>query len=316
MRTGPFHYRIFGLRLLSELELPELVVDTDDDSGSDLHVARGPRLKAPAKPGLETLPDGGVRMSIPNAGDYVIKNGDRIEVRAEKKADERNVRLFLLGSAMGTLLHQRGLLPLHANAVEIDGSAVAFMGESGAGKSTLAAWFHERGHRILADDVCVVSFDGKGHCWAQPGIPRLRIWRQSLPAVGLTADGLERSYAGDDKYDKWDVPVAHHLRGLNPAPLSAIFILTRGDKFDLLRLEGVQAMQELFAHTYRGAMVNRAGTAEAHWNQCLRLLAEVPVFRLQRVWDIDKLREQNEALLTAVRAQGSTLTPTGFPPTE
>jgi hypothetical protein len=262
------------------------------------------------------LPDGGARMSIPDAGDYVITDGNRMEVRAQRGAAERNVRLFLLGSAMGLLLHQRGLLPLHANAVEIDGSVVAFMGESGAGKSTLAAWFQERGHRIVADDVCVVGFDGEGRAWAQPGIPRLRLWRQSLHALGRTSDGLNRSYAGDDEYDKWDVPVADHLRHSNASRLSAICILTRGDDLNLLQLEGVQAMHELFAHTYRGAMVKRAGTAEAHWGKCLRLLTEVPVFRLQRVWDIDKMEAQNDALLAAVRTEVLALTRAESPPTE
>jgi hypothetical protein len=255
-------------------------------------------------------------MSIPEAGDYIVTNGDRIEVRAEQRAAERNVRLFLLGSAMGLLLHQRGLLPLHANAIEIDGRAVAFMGESGAGKSTLAAWFQERGHRIIADDVCVVAFDGEGRALTQPGIPRLRLWRQSLQAVGRTADGLERSYAGDDEYDKWDVPVADHLRHSNAVRLSAICVLTRGDKLNLLQIEGVQAMEELFAHTYRGALLNRSHSAEAHWSQCLRLLAEVPVFRLERVWDIGDMDGHNEALLSAVRTQVSALTPAGSPPTE
>ena len=83
------------------------------------------------------------------------------EIVAEPRqgVPDSNVRLFLLGSAMGALLHQRGLLPLHTNAVEVGGRAFAFMGKSGAGKSTLAAWFHDRGFRIVADDVCVVGFD-------------------------------------------------------------------------------------------------------------------------------------------------------------
>ena len=97
---------------------------------------------------------------------------------------------------------ERGLLPLHANAVEIDGRAVAFMEESGAGKSTLAAWFHDHGYRIIADDVCVVDFDPSGCPVAIPGLPRLRMWEEALKITGRSVDEFQRSYADpDDEFD-------------------------------------------------------------------------------------------------------------------
>ena len=106
-----------------------------------------------------------------------MRDGNQIVIDAAPDATDRNVRLFLLGSALGALLHQRGLLPLHANAIDLGGGAVAFSGHSGAGKSTIAAWFHDRGHRILADDVCVVGFDQSGralvHAVPRPLVPAL-----------------------------------------------------------------------------------------------------------------------------------------------
>ena len=112
--------------------------------------------------------------------------------------------LYLLGSARGALLHQRGLLPLHANAVVLAGRAIAFCGHSGAGKSTIAAWFHDRGDPILADDICAVDGAATGEIIAYPGVPRLRLWRDALEKGGREASGYRRSF---DSLDKWDVPI-------------------------------------------------------------------------------------------------------------
>ena len=52
---------------------------------------------------------------------------------------ESDVRVFLLGSCIGALLHQRGILVLHAGAIHTDKGAVLFTGPWGIGKSTLLA---------------------------------------------------------------------------------------------------------------------------------------------------------------------------------
>ena len=123
--------------------------------------------------------EGGALLVVDKTARYFVADGSRIVVQPEEGASSRNVRLFLLGSAFGLLLHQRGLLPLHANAVEIDGRAVAFAGGPGAGKSTLAAWFSDRGFALIADDVAVIDFEGKTPI-IQPGLPRLRLWERAI----------------------------------------------------------------------------------------------------------------------------------------
>jgi hypothetical protein len=52
-----------------------------------------------------------------------------------------------------------GRLVLHAGAVELGDTVVAFVGESAAGKSTLARFLARGGHRFVADDLLPVRFD-------------------------------------------------------------------------------------------------------------------------------------------------------------
>jgi serine kinase of HPr protein (carbohydrate metabolism regulator) len=210
------------------------------------------------------------------------------------------VRLFLLGSALGALLHQRGLLPLHANAIEMDGKAVAFCGHSGAGKSTIAAWFHDRGGRILTDDVCVIGFDAAGRALAYPGIPRLRLWREALEATGRDAGDYRRSF---DAIDKYDVPSDRHA--LEPLPLAAIYLLRQAEAEgpSIERLQGVDAVETIVSNTYRGAYLKTIGRTGEHLAACLRIARQVPVFRAERLWGFDRFDEQAEALRAHAEAR-------------
>ena len=177
-----FDYSLFGLSVRSEIPLPELF-PAEIECEPDVAIRVGTINSDERAPGLHELGDGLLFVAT-DAGRYRIAGGREIIIEPNAGAPDRNVRLFLLGSAFGALLHQRGLLPLHANAVEIDGKAVAFMGPSGAGKSTLAAWFHDRGHRVIADDVCVVGLDTDGRPYAAPGLPRTPALARSTRAHG------------------------------------------------------------------------------------------------------------------------------------
>ncbi|MDX8394562.1 MAG: hypothetical protein R8K21_08285, partial [Mariprofundales bacterium] len=85
-------------------------------------------------------------LNVPDIARFLISNGNSITVESAKNSDPQSIRLFLLGSCLGAILHQRGMLILHANAIRFDDGCVLFAGTSGQGKSTLAAAFHHRGH--------------------------------------------------------------------------------------------------------------------------------------------------------------------------
>jgi hypothetical protein len=286
---APHDYRLFGLALRSTVALPELESCARDDTPA-VEIALG-AVDYPGDDRGDPEPlvatGFGVVLTVTDVARFCISEGRRIIVQPDPAASGRNVRLFLLGSAMGVLLHQRGILPLHANAIDIDGGAIAFMGKSGAGKSTLAAAFHDSGRGILSDDVCAVIHDGTTFV-AQPGIPRLRLWRDAVERSGRAVDAYERAF---DALDKYTVGTDLDARP-TALPIKAIYLLERDDSGagpEIRRLSGIAAVQALIENTYRGSFIPLLGDSRVHFETCLALNRAVPIFALSRPWDADVL---------------------------
>ena len=296
-----FTYSLFGLSISSEFLLAALP-QSDAAAPADVEIRHG-RIDGDAPDGYSVLGESTL-LSIPKVARFLIRDGREIVIDADLGGSDHNVRLFLLGSAFGALLHQRGLLPLHANAVQLDGKAVAFCGHSGAGKSTIAAWFFDRGARLLADDVCVIGCDPSGVPLAFPGVPRLRLWREALEATGRDAGAYQRSF---DALDKFDVPTDEEASG-PPLPLAAIYLLAKagpGDASAITRLLGVEAVEALVANTYRGAYLRTIGRSGDHLAACVRIARAVPIFRAKRVWGFDDFDAQARLLEEHARGQAA-----------
>lgn len=297
--AADLYYQVFGLVLRSQIVLPEL---HEAPAGpADVSIVRGEVPQRGDRTGLTLFGDAAL-LTIPEVGRYWIDSGRQIVVEPESGASDRNVRLFLLGSALGGILHQRRLLPLHANAVEVEGQAIAFMGHPGAGKSTMAAWFFDRGHRVLADDVCVVTFGPDGRPLAHPGIPRLRLWREAIEASGRIAENYELSF---DDMDKFNVPTLD-AGSAEPLPLHHVYLLGKSGSDEpspsIRALKGIASVDALVANTYRGAYLPMMEATGQHLQQCLRLVGAVPVFTADRRWGFDSFETQAGAIEAHARA--------------
>lgn len=287
-----YRYRLFGLVIESALRLPELTEQADDGQ-------RPPDIRIRFCDGAVT--DDAFELDIPEVARFVIAGGRSITVGAAAGAEEREVRLFLLGSAMGVVLHQRGVLPLHANAVAIDGAAIAFTGPSGSGKSTLAAWFHDRGYRVLADDVCVVRTDD-GRAMAFPGLPRLRLWQDALEASGRDPGAHVPSFSqkGDPRR-KYDVTLTAEGVMRDPLPLRALFVLEQGPVLAIERLTGAESVEAISSNTYRGGLIGQVGDSAVHLEACLTIARQAQVYRLRRSFDRAEFEPQCIAVLDYCR---------------
>ena len=292
------HCTLFGLSVHSELPLPGFAA-ADGETNGAVEVRFG-SVDALSEDWAEARGDDFL-LDIEAAGRFRVSGGREIVIDPKPGVSERNIRVYLLGSAFGALLHQRGLVPLHANAIEIGGKAGAFSGRSGAGKSTLAAWFADRGHRGLCDDVCAIGFDEAGVPIAWPGVPRLRLWQDAIERCGRSATRFERSFDG---YDKYDVPTGA-APAAEPLPLGGCYMLAEageGEAPGIERLAGIAAAEALIANTYRGRFVQLIGATERHLRDCLKIVAKVPVHRARRRWGADSFDE--EAMRLADHAGG------------
>ena len=295
-----FRYSLYGLELASELELA-LPPGLRAAQPAEASIARGaPLARLPATSGVASA-DGIVTMTIAGVACYRIGQGRSIEVCAHPRSDPDELALFLLGSAFGVLLQQRGVLALHANALSDparDGcDAIAVAGRSGSGKSTLAARLCAHGMKLLSDDVCAIGF-AHGGAIAQPGVARFRLWGEALDRLGWDRPARQVSH----RIDKWEVGAARHLAG--PTPLRAIYALeTVADEAGVggEAISGADAVAALMANSYRGDLLELSGNRAWHFEQCLRLARTVPIFRWRRRWGHEHGEADTAALLAHAR---------------
>ena len=278
-------YLVAGLRVSSEIPLPELVSFEFGDEPPDLKICEGsvPENLAgaqQAEQGAQVTKDA-VLLNIPGTGRYLASGGKQILVQPDPAAIGRNLRLFLLGSALGAIYFQRGFFPLHASVVVVNGAAVAFSGDSGAGKSTLAAWMSSQGYPLLCDDVCVVRFNDEKIPMAYPAFPRLKLWQDALEALNLETDGLQRDYKRAAKYH---LAVDEKFQ-TQPVPLKHINVLQFTSEDSIPRIESIapaEAVHLLRNNTYRFQFISGLGLTASHFEDCVKLARHTGVHTLSR----------------------------------
>jgi hypothetical protein len=284
LMTGePWLRQAFGLCLRSVVPLPELLpaapgtpVDVDIVIGEvpeDLTgvVKRGVRF---------TAAPGNLRLQVDGIASYLIEGGRRIVIAPAAAASDEDVRVFLLGSAMGALLHQRGDLVLHGSAIGWNGEAVVFLGRSGVGKSTLAAAFRRRGYPILTDDLCIVRPDANGRMCAFPGFPQAKLWLDSLRMLDVAPDSLRRVR---QELDKRVVPLTD-VEQPPPLPVRHLYVLNdhNTDQFELNELPGAHRFRALKNQTYRFAFLAGADARTSHFQHALGLARQASIGAVKR----------------------------------
>jgi hypothetical protein len=298
--TAVEDYVVHGLHLRSELALPELRRADAACSGEPVVDIRlgsaGAGLDQPAHvgPTFQVARDDYL-LDVARVARFRVRNGREIVVDPQTVGEMRDVRLFLLSVAFGALCHQRGLLPLHASAIEVDGSCIAFAGRSRAGKSTLAAHYGRRGYRILCDDLCVLSVGAGTAPIAWPGAPRVKLWRDAVMQMGHDPASLDPVRHGLEKYH-----VALNGEAAAAAlPLARIYTLYEArlpEQETIVRLAGSAAFDGVLNNTYRRHLVAPLGRAQSHFAQCAAVARHVPVFSVGRRWGFASFAYQADEL--------------------
>jgi hypothetical protein len=298
-----FCYTAYGLGIHSFLSLPELVAENGKAADVVFRPGKvdGADMQALDEARSFKATSTEAYYSMTGAGTFLVRAGKEVIVDASPDADERTVRLCLLGPVAGLLLHQRGHLTLHASAVAVGGNAIAFMGGQAWGKSTLAAAFHARGHGMLADDVTAIRMDS-AEPMVLPAFPQFKLWPNSVVALGDIPESLPVVHPDLSKR------ALRLTSGFAPAPLplKRIYVLAVGQEVKIESLSRQEALVELIGHSYAarfGQELLKATGMASHFKQCAQVAQNTSVYRFRRAASLSVLDEHVHRLIDDFPAQ-------------
>lgn len=276
--AGSQLFSAFGLTIRSQLELPELL-PVAEAVAPDVEIVYGDvpaELPGVLKRGVRfQSARGALRLQVDGIATYLVRDGRSVTIARDPAADDDDVRVFLLGSVFGALLHQRGDLVLHGSAIAWEDACVVFLGHSGAGKSTLATAFRKRGHAVLTDDLCVMRPGPDGRILAHPGFPQTKLWLDSLKQLDVSPEGLRRIR---NKLEKRAVPLGADF-ATQPLPVKKLFLLRSNNKTELKLTpsQGPQKFNILKNHTYRFGFLEGNDGKAGHFQHVLKLAQQAPL---------------------------------------
>jgi len=278
-----YSYSAYGLGIHSEFPLPELnaaIVEKD----IVVQIRKLDNNKLPTidnQPNLKINPNE-IVLSIEEVGTFEIIEGKVINVSPAPNVEDALLSRYLIGTVMALLLYQRGLLVLHASSININGSAVSFLGNPGSGKSSIVAALHKNGHEIITDDVSAIDFNGENFK-VLPGYPQIKLSNEV--ARSLVYD-LNSSIRLDKQEEKRGYRVNNGLVE-SPNKLRQIYILTKASDCGIARVSHQDALKEIIRHSYPIRFAQPENPE--HFLNCVNIINKIPLYRLNRSSSLQSL---------------------------
>jgi len=277
---APTGLGVYGFAI-EGLDEPELHLLPADPEWPCLTVVRDG-----ADPRADRHPPGTVRVE-PDRAEIWMSPGDRIDidratltvrVSTRKALADRVILHPCLGLPASIASYWMGRQALHGGAFCHEGRAFALMGVREAGKSSTLAWLLGRGHQILSDDILILD---RGTLFAGPRSVDLR------DDAAAVLGGEDLGVVGNRT--RWRLHP-----GAVPAatPLAGIIHLEWGDRLEMERLSGDEALQALVQNF---VVKPKQDESLAYLD-----LASLPAWRFTRPRDLARLDEINAQLLAAL----------------
>jgi hypothetical protein len=255
-----------------------------------------------------TFPDGrpwtsfhrdgdGYLLQFPGLADFEVSgDGTRVTGWAMPSVARATVQHLFTNQVQPLALSRQGKLVLHASAVVVGETALAFAGESGRGKSTLAASFATHGMKFLCDDGLQLEWDDDDHPLAVPSQPSLRLWEDSCEAV------LPAGYALGPPLDyttKLRIIADGSLPFCDePSRLGALYFLdaTPTASVQIRPLPAAEAVRELIRHSFLLDIAEQQMLA-THFDAVSRMARLARQFRIGYPRDYRLLPAVREAII-------------------
>lgn len=282
-----FYYKAFGLHIRSEIELFQL--HKEAPCKEDVSIIKGAVPEKLENAYLNRLWIEGnkdeILFRVKGTAAYYIKSGKEITVEVVPNIPEEQkpmVQVYLMGTAMGALLIQKGILPLHGSCVwKEEMPAIAFTGDSGVGKSTIASYFQKNGWSMLSDDVTPLQIEN-GRTAVYPSFPQQKLWEDALTAGDLS----EGNYAllwKEESHRKFAVNSEDYFHDRKEI-LQAVFQVIVRDQENVTcrEIKGVEKAILLREHTYRKFLYAGKEEQQNHFRRCAKMAEELDMYQIFR----------------------------------
>jgi hypothetical protein len=294
------HHRIYGGCLETEIAISALPIS--GPCRADWKVRRSEHLDPLLDPvllGEERLVDAvsarlvrgedRFRLSFDDTGAFDVSlDGREIAWMPLAGADPDLAQIDLLGRVLSLAVHASGDVCLHASAVVVDGSAIAFLGPKGFGKSALAMALVSTGATLLTDDTLRLRLGPR--TTATPGPHSIRLWNDVADHLGRRSAMVPEPDGGklvgrslpDNEVSHESVPLAalYLLHPVRPSPDVATGRRTL--------LPSVEATLGVIQHAKIALLLGKSeGAVLLH--RAASLTSTTPVFRLEVPRDLAQL---------------------------
>ena len=288
-----YFYRAYGLLFRCSFALHELI--STEEAKPDVVITQGKIEHSFPEPipaqGYFHATENEAYFAWQTIGKFLVRDGKEIILEPLPTAEERMIRLPLVGTISAVLLHQRGLLVLHSSAVAIDRKVVSFVGEKGWCKSTMAATLYGRGHILMADDVVALDMSNPSKPMVLPGFPQFKLYPEAAAfSLGDNPENLPVIASG---YDKRIRRVTENFSEQS-FPLSHVFVLGQGSIPEIKPLSNQESLIQLITHSYAsryGQKLLTGNRGVKHFHHCTSLIKNISICDLQRPRSLPLLSE-------------------------
>lgn len=245
-----YRYKIYGLTVESELEIPQAVPTLEDMNGivADVEIVYGeiPEwLKKAGEEGAGSWINGfdAAWFNTKGTAQYLITRGNKIVVRPYEEPDEKLLVSMILSAGMSLILLQRNEPVIHGSVIEKNGYAYIISGTSGAGKSTVTMeLLNDKELMFMADDTVRLTLEN-GVIYCHPTYPQQKVCRDLACRMGLDLKELIYIDEGRDKFALKRTDRYYDQM----TPLKGIYILDKRKEINEVKHEKLQGIDYVYA---------------------------------------------------------------------
>lgn len=300
MRWLMYEYRIYGLKVSSELIIEEAYRDTVGTcpdvkisycyvEEEELH-QKAHQLKYSFKL---------FNFYIKNVGIYRVKEGKEIIIEITREAKIEDITCYLLGTAFGFLLIQREIVAVHGSCISSSNFGVIISGDSGAGKSTISTKLFQKGYDFIADDVCALNIQSED-ILVQLAYPQQKLCRDAVTSQGYD---LESLIYLDEERDKFAIRLHNTNRFRLEARLGVIVILNCSSEISEVEVRLLSSHEKLdfFLHSiFRYELLQTLGIPHSFMKKIIEIVNRTPIYNLTRPEGLNTQEEVTDYIIEVI----------------